>query len=1046
MLSGPAENPDDLVAGVYEEFVTERIRERVEALLHERHARTQAVDPAEQARLLGHHVGGVVARVLESVPITKRTEAVNQLLLATAALVPPNIQFDIAPLSPGPELLLEVLDDQLGAQPTPRPKLSLRRTDLFVNARGEPQLARELEAEIHSATSVDLLCAFLKWSGVVLVRDALRAAIARGVPVRVLTTTYMGATQQRAVDELVRLGAQVSISYETHRTRLHAKAWLFRRRRQLDTAYVGSSNLSRAAMTEGLEWNVRLSRAENAPVLDKFGATFDAYWNSGDFDLYDPDKDGDRLRAALAEGSSSGTTGEGGIELPDLDVRPYPFQQEILDRLEAERTVHDRWSNLVVAATGTGKTVVAGLDYKRLPTWPMFDSKPSLLFVAHRGEILRQSRMRFRQILKDPAFGELLVGGEQPRDWRHVFASVQSLANVDLDRLAPDRFDVVIVDEFHHAEAPTYRRLLDHLQPKCLLGLTATPERADGLDIRGWFDGHTAAELRLWEALERDLLCPFHYFVAYDGVDVAEIEWKRGGYDLQDLDRLYTGNDARARVVLSELLDKTPDASTARALGFCVSVAHAEFMARFTNATGLKAVALSGSTSAADRADALRRLERGELQVIYSVNLFNEGLDLPQIDTVMLLRPTESATVFLQQLGRGLRHAEGKSHLTVLDFVGFQHKKFRFDLRLQALTGLPRAQLGSAVAEGFPFLPSGCHIQMDRVATDVVLDNVRSQLRTDVKSLVADLVASGNVDLAGFIEVTGRPLSDVYRSGRSWTGLRRLAGRPAPSIGPAEKALLKRLFRFAAVDDLERSQTWRRWLSADSPPVVDALPLREQRLAAMLFFLLWPNGGGFSSYDEGLQQLWGERAVRDEAVELLSVAEDRIDHVGLPLPAGFEDVPMWVHAHYSRDELLAGLGHASLAKVPTSDMQGVRFMPHLPGDVFTFTVQKSESDYSPTTMYRDYPISPELMHWESQNTTSASSPTGRRYIEHADRGSHVLLFGRLREKDEFGTAPFLFVGPATYVQHQGDNPIAITWLLDHRLPLDWFHEAGVIAG
>jgi len=1045
MLSGRAEEPDDLVAGIYEEFVTERIRARVDALVQERQARTQVVDPAEQARLLGDHVGEVVARALEAIPGDRRTDAVNQLLLTVVSLVPPSVEFQIAPLSGGPELLLEVLDRQLGVQPTPRPKLSLRRTDLFVNARGEPQLGRELEAEIHSATSVDLLCAFLKWSGVVLVRDALRAAIARGVPVRVLTTTYMGATQQRAVEELVGLGAQVSISYETRRTRLHAKAWLFRRHRQLDTAYVGSSNLSRAAMTEGLEWNVRLSRSENSSVLDKFGATFDAYWNSGDFELYDPENDAERLRAALAE-DAGGPVGEDAIELPDLDVRPYPFQQEILDRLEAERTVHDRWSNLVVAATGTGKTVVAGLDYKRLPNWPTFDAKPSLLFVAHRGEILRQSRMRFRQILKDPTFGELMVGSEQPQEWRHVFASVQSLASVDLDRLAADRFEVVIVDEFHHAEAPTYRRLLKHLRPKCLLGLTATPERADGLDIRGWFAGHTAAELRLWEALERDLLCPFHYFVAYDGVDVAEIEWKRGGYNLQDLDRLYTGNDARAHVVLRELLDKTPDASAARALGFCVSVAHAEFMARFTNATGLKAIALSGTTPADERADALRRLERGELQVIYSVDLFNEGLDLPQIDTVMLLRPTESATVFLQQLGRGLRHSVGKSHLTVLDFVGFQHKKFRFDLRLQALTGLPRAQLASAVADGFPFLPSGCHIQMDRVATEVVLENVRSQLRTDVKSLVSDLVAAGEVDLAGFVDATGRPLSDVYRSGRSWTGLRRLAGRTAAAGGSCEAALLKRLFRFASVDDLERSVTWRRWLSMDAPPPIDSLSLREQRLAAMLFFLLWPNGGGFSSYDEGLQQLWLERAVCEEAQELLAIAEDCIDHVALPLPEGFEDVPMWVHAHYSRDELLAGLGHASLTKVPATDMQGVRYMPHLPADVFTFTVQKSESDYSPTTMYRDYPISPDLMHWESQNTTSVTSPTGRRYIEHADRGGHVLLFGRLREKNQFGTAPFLFVGPAEYVRHQGSNPIAITWRLKHRLPLEWFHEAGVLAG
>lgn len=1045
MLSGPAREPEELEAGLYEEFVTERIRARVDALVRERLARTQSLDPSDQARDLGQHVGDAVARALEYVPVSQRIDAVNQLLSAVEGLLPPDIPNEAIPLAPGPSVLLEVLGRELGATPVPRPKLSLRRSDLLVNARGEPQLARELAAEIQSATSVDLLCAFLKWSGVVLIREALAAAVSRGVSVRVLTTTYMGATDQRAIDELVDLGARVGISYETHRTRLHAKAWLFRRRRQLDTAYVGSSNLSRAAMTDGLEWNVRLSRAENGPVLDKFAATFEAYWNSSDFELYEPQRDKERLRMALSEGRNVDGPGQA-ITLPDLDVRPYPFQQEILDRLEAERTVHGYWQNLVVSATGTGKTVVAALDYKRLSTWSQFQPKLSLLFVAHRAEILRQSQARFRQVLRDPTFGELFLGGNDPSDWKHVFASVQSLAQVDLERLPRDRYDVVIVDEFHHAEAPTYRRLLEHLQPKCLLGLTATPERADGLDVRRWFNGRTAAELRLWEALERDLLCPFHYFVAYDGVDVTSIEWKRGGYDVGDLDRLYTGNDARADVVLRELADKVVLPGRMRALGFCVSVAHAEFMARFTNQAGLKAAALSGSTPAGERSTALRRLRQGELQIIYSVDLFNEGLDLPEIDVVLLLRPTESATVFLQQLGRGLRHSPEKSHLTVLDFVGYQHKQFRFDLRFQALTGLPRGRLAKAIEEGFPFLPSGCHIQLDRVASRVVLDNVRGQVRSDIKSLVADARAAGDVNLASFLAFTGRPLSDLYRSGRSWTDVRRLSGLDTLSGGGHEDGLLKRLFRFAAVDDLERSRTWHRWLTDAMPPAVEVLGLREQRLAAMLFFLFWPNGGGFTSYQQGFDALWQEHAVRGEAIEMLALVEDQIDHVVHPLPEGFEDVPMWVHAHYSRDELLAGLGHASLTKVPTSDMQGVRYMPHLSADVFTFTVQKSERDYSPTTMYRDYPISPELMHWESQNTTSATSRPGRRYVEHAEQGSHVLLFGRLSEKDDFGTAPFLFVGPANYESSEGSNPIAIRWRLIHRLPLEWFNRAGVLAG
>ena len=1035
---------EELVEGIYEDLITERIRQRVDELVALRRARTMTVDAAEEPMLVGRHIGDLVADALERLPEAERIAAANRVLRLVGDVSDGNLE--ISSLADGPSLLLDVRSGALGDVPTARPVLPLRRTDLLVNGRGEPQLAHEVAAEMASATSIDLLCAFLKWSGLTLVREALSQALARGVPVRVLTTTYTGATDPRAVDELVRLGAEVRISYEVLRTRLHAKAWLFRRPRGLDTAYVGSSNLSRWALTDGLEWNVRLSRAENPAVLDKFASTFEAYWLSSDFEAYDPANDAARLREALRQAGGAGRATTDPLWIAGLEPHPYSFQQEILDRLEAEREVHGRWRNLVVAATGTGKTVIAAFDLKRLRGHARLGADPTVLFVAHRREILEQSKRVFAHVLGDPGFGEILVGGEEPVRWKHVFASVQSLASRRVEALEPERFDVVIVDEFHHAEAPTYVRLLEHLRPKLLLGLTATPERADGLDVRRWFDGHTAATLRIWEALERDLLSPFHYFGCYDGVDVRGIQWKRGGYDTAGLDELYTGNDARARVVLREIHDKVADPHAMRALGFCVSVAHAEYMARVTRDAGINAVALSGASPPDERAAGLRDLREGRLQVIYSVDLFNEGLDLPAVDVVLLLRPTESATVFLQQLGRGLRHAEGKSHLTVLDFVGYQDRRFRFDLRLQALTGLARSKLIGAVEDDFPFLPSGCHVRLDRVASRVVLDNLQAQLKTDVKGLVADLRVAGDVGLVAFLEATGRPLSDVYRSARALTPLRRLAGFAVAPAGPAEATLTKRLHRLASADDIERTQTWRSWLTAPSPPAVSAMDVRRQRLAAMLFFTLWPGGGGFDSYEAGLATLWQEPALRGEMADLLELAEDRISHIAVSLPPPFADVPLWVHASYSREELLAGLGQATLQRKPNADMQGVRWVKHLDADVFTFTVRKSEKDYSPTTMYRDFPISPELVHWESQSTTSVQSPTGQRYLHHRERGGHILLFGRLREKDELGTAPFLFLGPAAHVSHEGSNPISITWKLDHRLPPEWFHEAGILAG
>src|SRR5690606_10781014 len=335
------------------------------------------------------------------------------------------------------------------------------------------------------------------------------------------------------------------------------------------------------------------------------------YWASPEDEAYSADEVNavrlDRaLRATRAEVLDA--------LLAFLDVTPWPHQTEILEKLDAERQRHQRWKNLVVAATGTGKTVVAALDYKRLRDRRTFGPDPRLLFVAHRQEILKQSLGTFRQVLRDGQFGELYVAGNVPSAWRHVFGSVQSLSQLDFDRLPPDAFDIVIVDEFHHAGAPTYARLLGHLRPRLLLGLTATPERTDSENILHYFDGHIAAEMRLWDALERQLVCPFQYFGVHDGSDLSSLRWSRGGYDVGDLEKVFTGNDARVNLVLQQLQDKLRDVRRMRALGFCVSVAHAEYMARRFSDAGLPLLAVSADTPGEQRASAIQRLRAGEVR------------------------------------------------------------------------------------------------------------------------------------------------------------------------------------------------------------------------------------------------------------------------------------------------------------------------------------------------------------------------------------------------------------------------------------------------
>jgi superfamily II DNA or RNA helicase/HKD family nuclease len=1024
---------DPLPEGVYETLRTRRLdadRDRLVGLT----PRFLPVENADQPHVLARHVAAAVERALlgESDP-DRRLELVNDLLDRVAAQ-------DDQLATAVQHLVVLTREAAPGVHRLERPVTPLSSAALLTNAPEEPSLGAELRAELASTDRVDLLCAFIRWHGVRVLEQQLEVLRSRGVPFRVITTTYVGATEQRAVDTLVRrFGAQVKISYETRTTRLHAKAWLFHRASGFDTAFVGSSNLSRSALLDGLEWNVRLSSVATPDLLRKFAGTFDSYWASPDFVDYDPENpdDVERLRQAL--GRDGITTASEFVS--GLEVRPYPHQDAILEALETERTVHDRHRNLVVAATGTGKTVVAALDYARLRT---VLPRGRLLFVAHRKEILEQSRRTYREVLADGAFGEVYVAGERPERWEHVFASVQSLAAYGVQRLPADHFDVVVVDEFHHAEAPTYRRLLEHLQPRELLGLTATPERADGVDVRQFFDGRSAYELRLWDALSADLLVPFHYFGVADDVDLQGIEWKRGAYDVSALDAVYTGNDARAAKVIRETRDKVTDVLVMRALGFCVSVAHARYMAEVFSHAGIPSLAVAGESRPEERAEALQRLRAGDVNCLFAVDLFNEGLDVPEVDTVLFLRPTQSATVFLQQLGRGLRRARGKAVLTVLDFIGQHRREFRFDVRYRALTGSTRKRLEADLRHGFPFLPSGSQLILDPVARDIVLDNVRHQLRLSRRQLVADVRSHGDLPLARYLDEAGRDLPDVYEQKGSWTGLRRDAGLPTAPPGPHDEALLRRVVMFAHVDDPERAAVYGQ-LADPAGPAYAALSERDQRLARMLFFLLWPDRGGHVSYQAGLDELRRHPAVCAEIRELVALGLDRARHVPHSLGEGLQHVPLQSHAHYRREEILAAFGWASFDRKAYGHAQGVAWAPEVRTDALLVNLRKTERDFSPTTMYRDFAISPELFHWESQNSTSVASEPGQRYLHHRERGTHIALFVREAPTDDLGSAPFLCLGLCDYVEHQGERPIAVTWRLRRRMPGETFRAASVVA-
>jgi len=1023
--------------GLYEQLLTLALQRDLEQLGDPRLYSVAPVDAEEGHTVVAQFLEHVLVDGLQSFRGTEKAEQLRRVVDRLVGMLAEELGADWAErlrITTPLRRLLAIHADRAKAD-IERPDTPLSRSALLTGTRRDPSLGSQLRKEIATADRVDILCSFIRWSGLRVLLDDLRQLAERessdGPRLRVITTSYMGATDPRAIDELARLpNTEIRVSYDTKRTRLHAKAYLFHRETGFGSAYVGSANLSNAALSEGLEWTTKISHYELPYLWERIAGTFESYWEDGEFQPYVGDAPA-RLRQAIRREREFVTEPEAAVT---FDLRPYPFQEEILDILAAEREIQNKYRHLVVAATGTGKTMIAAFDYARVCREQ--GTRPSLLFVAHREEILRQALGTFRGVLRDQNFGDLLVGGTTPEQQQHLFCSIQSYNSRNLADRPADAFQYVVVDEFHHAAAPSYRRLLDHIQPQILIGLTATPERSDQLDVLKWFGDRTSAEIRLPDAINRRLLCPFQYFGVSDSVDLDGLTWQRGGYRLDELDRVYTGNDVRAQLILKKVHEILLNPRHARGLGFCVSQAHAEFMARFFNEHELPAAALTANSPDELRRSVQEQLRSREINFIFVVDLYNEGVDIPEVDTVLFLRPTESLTIFLQQLGRGLRLHPEKECLTVLDFIGAQRREFRFAARFRALSTRPSGRLDTEIEQGFPHLPSGCVVRLERVAQQRVLENVRESVR-----LLRPRIVSSLRDLSRYlgrgpsIEETLHyldcSLEELLKRGL-WSRLLADAGLIEAFHDPDEQRLAKGILRLCHVDCAFQIRQWLDFLSAGVHAING-----DNRLAEMLHVTLWGDESRGWSLPDAYKRLQQNPAA---LADIRAVLEYRLQHAPthhagrLPELAG----PLTIHAAYTRDEILVGLGHWSLERRP-DHREGVLHLPAAKVDAFFVTLQKSEDEYSPTTMYEDYLISNELFHWQSQSSTSVESPTGQRYIHHRAKGYTPLLFVRETKRLPSGlSAPYYFLGPCDYVSHSGSRPISIVWKLNHPVPARLF--------
>ncbi len=1035
--------------GLYEQVINNTLNSELSEVPEVRKS-TAPIDTAEASKVLAQYLTDVVQKGLENVQdngggIEAQIQLANEIV-STIQTTTHEPNFALLGVDQRAEQLLALLRDNdprlaagKSAKEMVRPETSIAQSSLFTGAIHEPQMYTELKKEIVSADRIDMLVSFIKWSGLRLIMDELRQFTQNGGELRIITTSYMGATDVKAIEELRQLpNTKIKVSYDTKRTRLHAKTYVFYRNTGFTTAYVGSSNLSNAAISSGLEWNVKVTKKDLTETIDKIAATFESYWNSNEFEYYEEGQRERLIRALKAEKYSEINN----IDIYTLDILPYSYQQEILDKLEAERTVRGYNRNLVVAATGTGKTVISALDYKRFcrqhPGQPC-----RLLFVAHREEILKQSMYTFRAVLKDANFGNLFVGSHKADSIDHLFISIQTFNSQDFTtKTDADFYDYIVVDEFHHAAAPTYQKLLVYYQPQILLGLTATPKRMDGKNILDYFGGRIAAEIRLPEAIDRKLLCPFQYFGVTDTVDLSSLKWRTGGYDKNELSNLYTFSglvaERRADLVVNSILKYVTDINEVKGLGFCVSIEHARFMADYFNAHGVPSMALTGDSPDEERNAAKQRLVSGEIRFIFVVDIYNEGVDIPEVNTVLFLRPTESLTVFLQQLGRGLRMAENKECLTVLDFIGQANKKYNFEEKFAALLSNTTRSVSREIKEGFLSAPKGCYIQLEKIAARYVLDNIcASYDRT------SGLVARA----ASFTEDTGLPLTlgnlldyyhldprAIYSKKLCFGRLCVRAGMVSDFTEPLEETMTRAFMRFSVVD----SRRWIRFLLNLLPRLDNtdfaALSPAEQRMLQMFYVTVW--GKAAEHWDDesvldNLYTLSDSPTLLGELQTLLRYQYSRIDFIDEPVDVGF-DCPLDLHCTYTRDQLLVALDFLK----PATVREGVKWLPDKNLDVLFVTLNKADKDYSPTTMYKDYSINESLFHWQSQSTTAENSATGQRYIHHREKGNRMLLFVREFKTDSRfgGAAAYTYLGTVNYVKHDGSRPMNITWKLDCPIP------------
>lgn len=926
--------------------------------------------------------------------------------------------------------------------------------ELIINSKHN-NLLNELKKSLKECKSFYFSVAFINYSGLQLLLDTLKEVEDKNVKGKIITTTYLNFTEPKALERIQEFeNIDMKIFIADNKVGFHTKVYIFENEDDYKII-IGSSNLTQSALKSNVEWNVKVLSKEGAPFIEHVLKEYDNLW-----EMSSELNDEVLQRYMLFLNEIKRTEVRRQMVFENLKpISPNKMQKRAMENLERLRA-HGENKALVIAATGTGKTYMSAFD--------VMQYKPkTMLFIVHREEILKKAKETFEKLLKNRNIKTgLFTGNAKDRDANYLFATIQTMNRYyeDFDK---HYFDYIIIDEAHHGASDSYLNVLGHFKPKFTLGMTATPERCDSLSVFELFDNNVALEVRLHEALDEDLVIPFHYFGVTDieGVDLEDV-------NLDDKSALAERLMINRRVdfIIEQMNFYGHDGNFRKLLGFCVNIQHAKYMAEEFNKRGINSVALSGEDTVAKRDEYIKRLEsdKDDLQAIFTVDIFNEGVDIPSVNTVLMLRPTNSPIIFIQQLGRGLRKSGSKEFLTVLDFIGNHNKTFLIAIALNGARYYDKDSLKVAVATDFADVPGCTHIQIDQISKDRILEQIDKENFRDLKYLREEynqfkILCGGKIPymLLDYVKYDGAPdpVKFIDREG-TYLGF----------VAKTEKD--DELKELLLNDDFEKILK----------ELNTSLPLKRINEFVILKYLLNHNSISLeiakneilkyiNNMDEDSvrhafeclnHQYWDSVMIKQK-VKLIEYKEDtlyRTDRFETIINNKeyrkyIEDAINYGIFRYEKEFQEEYYGLPFLKLYEQYKMPGVALLSNhrkihssfrgsgllsSGKEYFLFIDLNKEEGIEERINYKDKFLSENYFQWQSPNATKQDSDRGKNIIFNKDRNVNLHLFVRKYKEIDKKAQPYIYIGKGDTVEYEGEKPITVKLKLQNEVPTKIYRE------